>query len=148
MLRENACTKEEEMPRNIWKVASLPIVAIVAIIFALGRNTSTNLPPGTYWNLNAGFGDSELKLFEDGHYTNGGIGAVSVEGNYSLKQDQIMFTEYGPADAPCRYMPGTYKWNWDGQVLTLKALDDTCATRQVDWASGQWFKHPSAKPPQ
>ena len=132
--------------RNVLKMAGVAVIATRIVLLAIGRNSTNNgpaapnLPVGTYWNFNAGFGDSELKLMPGGRYTNGGIGSISVEGNYTLQGDRIVFTEYGPADAPCRYLPGTYKWSVNRDVLRLKEIEDTCPTRQYDWGSGWWFK--------
>lgn len=100
------------------------------------------LPPGTYWNLDAGFGDSELKLLGSGRYTNGAIGTVSVEGTYTVTQNQIVFREYGPTDAPCLHIPASYQWTLNKRILILKQMEDSCATRAYDWSTGQWRKQP------
>lgn len=133
------------MSHNFSKVAGATLVAIVIAIFAASHYINANhlpaapVPEGTYWNLDAGFGDSELRFLDGSRYTNGGIGAVSVEGNYTLTQDQITFIEYGPEDAPCLHIPGIYRWRLNRKVLALKEMDDKCPTRQFDWASGLWI---------
>lgn len=133
------------MNHNAWRLGTLLAIALVGLAFAVSRYTAplqAGIPSltGTYWNLNAGFGDSELIILADGRYTDGGIGAVSVEGTYTLRQDQIVFSEYGPADAPCLHIPGTYKWALTRQTLALKQVQDACPTRAYDWGSGLWIK--------
>lgn len=130
------------------KGVGITFVAIVVIVLGTSLKTHTNrvaaapIPTGTYWNVDAGFGDSELKFMDGSHYTNGGIGAVSVEGTYTLSHDQIVFLEFGPADAPCLHLPGTYAWSLERKVLTLKEIVDVCLTRKFDWGSGFWIAQP------
>lgn len=113
-----------------------------ALRSAMNQLLATPLPSGMYLNVDAGFGDSELRFLHGSRYTSGAMGAVSVEGTYTLTQDQIIFVEYGPADAPCLHIAGRYKWGLNRNVLTLQELDDQCATRQFDWSSGLWIWQP------
>jgi hypothetical protein len=139
------------MSHAFLKMASIPLLALLIVIFAISYNLITNqsganrLVTRTFWNLNAGFADSELTFLDGAHYTNGGIGAVSVEGSYALTQDRITFVEYGPADAPCLHIPGTWQWKLNRTTLTLKEIDDKCSTRQYDWGSGFWTEQPEAR---
>lgn len=136
------------MSHRFLKVACVSLLAIGVILFANNLRSATNpllatpVPSGTYWNWDAGFGDSELVFLEGSRYTSGAIGAVSVEGTYALTQEQIVFIEYGPADAPCLHIAGTYEWRLNRNVLTLQELDDPCSTRQFDWRSGLWVWQP------
>lgn len=134
------------MTHNLLKAVSVPVIAILIVMFAITHPSTANLlslpnlTTGTYWNLDAGFGDSELRLLDGGQYTNGGIGVVSVAGRYTITQNQIVFNEYGPADAPCLHIPGTYKWRLNRKVLTLEEVEDKCPTRRFDWGSGLWLE--------
>lgn len=136
------------MSHTFLKVASVTLLTSAIIFFAVIYNANINLPSdsqrltGAYWNLDAGFGDSELKFLDGSHYTNGGIRAVSVEGTYTLTHDNIIFLEYGPADAPCLHIPGRYQWRLNRKVLTLKEIDDQCPTRKFDWGSEVWIEQP------
>jgi hypothetical protein len=141
------CLKQgDHMFHNFWKLFGGLILALGLLTLGIGGTSiayflaTPTLPTATYWNAEGGFGDSELVLLQGGRYTNGGIGAVSVDGNYTLKQNQIVFIEFGPADAPCLHIPGTYEWRVQGKVLTLKAVNDPCPTRLYDWSFGEWLK--------
>lgn len=134
------------MSHTFLKVASVTLLTSAIVLFAVMHNAGTNLPSaprlpqGTFWNLDAGFGDSELTFSDASHYTDGGIGAVSVEGSYTVSQNQIVFVEYGPADAPCLHIPGTYQWSLKRRLLALKEIHDGCPTRQFDWQTGAWVE--------
>lgn len=128
------------MSSKFWRITGVLGIGILSLVFVVSYSQAIKPPSGAYWNLDAGFGDSEVVLLDDGRYTNGAIGAVSVEGNYKLTGDRIIFVEFGPADAPCLHIPGTYKWSVKQKILTLQAMDDKCPTRQFDWASGLWIK--------
>lgn len=138
------------MSRRIWTISVGLVVALLFSAFFLGCSPAANLlampalPSGTYWNVEGYFGDSELKFLDGSHYTIGGIGAVTAEGRYTLTRDQIVLTEYGPADAPCLHLPGVYSWKLKGKFLTLRALDDPCSSRALDWATGVWEFMPPA----
>jgi len=120
-------------------LAIAPLVFAFLVSSAIANLFAAPTPPtGTYWNVEGYFGDSELKLLDGSHYSIGGIGAVTAEGRYTVKGDQIVFREYGPADAPCLHKSGTYAWKMHGKFLTLAALDDPCSSRKLDWATGQW----------
>lgn len=134
------------MSNTFLKVASVTLLTSAIVLFAVIYNPNANLafahrlPTGTYWNWNAGFGDSELRFLKDGRYTNGAIGTASAEGNYTETKDRIVFVEFGPADAPCLHIPGMYQWSLQRRMLTLKAINDECPTRQFDWRSGVWIQ--------
>jgi hypothetical protein len=114
--------------------------AVAGLAPSSARNDGFSPPMGTYLNVDAGFGSAEITFLADGHYTYDDDGSVSTEGTYKVTGNQIVFIEYGPADAACLHLPGKYTWAFAGKVLTLKEMEDRCLTRQYDWASGEWFK--------
>lgn len=136
------------MSRKIPRLIGGVCLALALLTFGIGRTSIENLvaapglPVATYWNAEGGFGDSELVFSEGGQYTSGGIGGVSVEGTYAQEQNQVVFIEFGPADAPCLHIPGKYEWRIKGKVLTLKAVNDPCPTRLYDWSFRDWLRQP------
>ena len=127
------------MSHHLWKVFSVLVIAVAIVPFAINRSEPPKLPTGTYWNEGR-YGFGELKLYEDGTYTYGGLDSVSVEGAYAIAGDQITFVDFGQPDAPCLHLPGKYKWTYRARVLLLQVIDDQCPTREYEWSFGQWVK--------
>ena len=114
--------------------------AIAGLAPSASRNDGFRPPMGTYLNVDAGYGSAEITFLADGRYTYGDDGSVSAEGTYKIMGNQILFIEYGPADASCLQLPGKYTWAFAAKVLTLKEIEDRCPTRQYEWGSGEWIK--------
>ncbi len=104
------------------------------------QRESRLLSLGMYVNMDASYGSAELTLFEGGKYTYGDEGSVSAEGTYAITGNQITFIEFGPADAACLHLPGTYTWKVSGSTLALIEVSDSCSSRQYDWKSGAWLR--------
>ena len=122
-------------------IASPTALSAIAGVMSPGARNEERTPPrGTYLNLDAGYGSAEITFLADGHYTYGDQGDVSAEGTYKVVGNQIVFIEYGPADAECLHLPGRYTWSFANKVLALKEVADSCPARQYDWASGGWLK--------
>lgn len=121
-------------------VSATALSAIAGVVSPAARNEGRPPPLGMYVNAEAGFGSSEITFLADGRYTYGDEGSVSAEGIYKVKGNQIVFTEYGPADAACLHLAGKYTWAFAGKDLVLKEVEDPCATRRYDWGFGDWFK--------
>jgi len=120
-----------------WLIASPALLGATTIIVS---RESRSLPTGIYVNVDAGYGSAELALFANGRYTYGDDGSVSAEGTYDITGNRITFIEFGPADAQCLHLRGTYKWEVKSKTLTLTEVEDQCSTRQYDWKSGEWLR--------
>ena len=77
----------------------------------------------------------------DGSYiTEGHTQATSAKysGTYTVTGDQLVIQDdYNP----CKDVVGTYAWTYDGEALTITAVDDTCRDR-ANMARGKWRKKP------
>ena len=123
-------------------VSVTALSAIASVAPAAARNVQRKPPAGTYLNVEAGYGSAEITLWADGRYTYGDDRSVSTEGSYKLIGDEMIFLEYGPADAACLHLASTYQWALDGKQLTLTAVEDPCPARKYDWRFGEWIREP------
>jgi hypothetical protein len=77
----------------------------------------------------------------DGTYiTDGHTQATSAKysGTYTVTGDQLVIQDdYNP----CKDVVGTYAWTYDGEVLSITAVDDKCRDR-ANMARGKWRKKP------
>jgi len=121
-------------------ISATTLSAIAGLAPSAVRNDGFNPPMGTYLNVDAGYGSAEITFLAGGRYTYGDDGSVSAEGTYKVMGKQIVFIEYGPADAACLNLPGKYTWAFAHEVLMLKEVEDRCPTRQYDWGYGEWIK--------
>ena len=120
------------------------------------QSTTLPFPPGTYVasikaedyfeipNYSANsfeaylVGDWEITFDEEHHYSttkNGDF--LAAEGNCTMTEDEIVFTDKSGAWA-CLSPDeenGIYKWAFDGQTLTLTAVEDQCPGRTYAFTS-------------
>ena len=90
-------------------------------------------PPGTYTTTITGQdlpdhpelqGNWEITFTSDS-FTAALNGQVQVAGRIAVKQDQVTLTDVsGPGAATDSDAVGTYKWSFDGKVLTLTKVQD------------------------
>jgi hypothetical protein len=83
-------------------------------------------------------GDWKITFDEEHHYgatRNGNF--LAAEGNYTITEDEIVFTdEGGPwACLSPNEENGVYKWAFDGQTLALTAVEDQCPGRTYAFTS-------------
>jgi hypothetical protein len=63
---------------------------------------------------------------------------LKMNGTYTVNGDQIAIQD---DYFPCRDVVATYDWAYDGEVLSLTAVDDKCRDR-ANMAWGKWRKKP------
>jgi outer membrane protein assembly factor BamB len=88
-------------------------------------------------------GTWELILAEENRWSQTHLGSFVAEGRYSLTPDQIVAThekEYTQICSDIGAETGTYKWAFDGQVLTLTTVEDECLDRNKVWTAHPWSK--------
>ena len=90
-------------------------------IFAKASQTWEFKPDGTY--------------ISEGHTQ---LTAAKYSGTYTVTGDQVAIQD---DYVPCKDVVGTYAWTYDGEVLTLTVIDDTCRDR-AGMARGKWRKKP------
>ena len=93
----------------------------------------------------------ELVLGEGNRYsmiTTWGGQQVGVfqEGSYSVRGDTIIFTAQQEHCAGSDGEVGTYRWAFDGQDLTLQALEDRCHTREFLHTVRPWSRADYERP--
>jgi hypothetical protein len=127
-------TKEGSFPIGIYKSQKLQSQKNTWEFFANGTYNyqalttpeSDNLA-NLEMKLRTGPADSQVK---------------TASGTYTVTGDQITFTPtISHETLPCTD-PGTYTWTFDGQALSLKPIEDTCATREWLFETGPWVMQP------
>jgi hypothetical protein len=65
---------------------------------------------------------------------------VMVEGEYTVKGDQLRLTDKrGPRACTGEGQePGTYRWKYEGEVLTLSKVEDNCEGRAAAMTAKPW----------
>ena len=88
--------------------------------------TITSTPPGGFpvgvYKPEQKLDADRLSFHADGTYLIT-IGARGIPGTYTVNGDRIVLNE---ESGVCLNHPGTYSWEAQGNVLTLKAIDETC----------------------
>ncbi|MBL7202013.1 MAG: hypothetical protein ISS56_17885 [Anaerolineae bacterium] len=127
--------------------AALLLLLILAAGCGLPAETPTPIPPtpsgasafptGTFAmeDLN---GKWLMDLKQDGSFTLTLNGTPMVQrGAYTVVEDQITISD---DSAPCvgNDGPGTYRWTYDGRVLTWKVVQDPCPKRRGTQHGSQW----------
>ncbi len=82
----------------------------------------------------------EIDFLEDGTYRQKG-GILTVSGTYVVSGNQVVLSEIKNSGA-CGKYPGTYEWSFDGQVLTLKTVENKCPSASIFTLEGQWTRQP------
>ena len=63
---------------------------------------------------------------------------AKFSGTYTVTGDQVVIQD---DYVPCKDVVGTYGWTYDGEVLSMTAVDDKCRDR-ANMARGKWRKKP------
>jgi len=123
----------------------LVMVLVLLFVFA-GCAAKPSLTPGTYASTITRedvtsytfIGEWELTLTEGNGLSLSLDGRFREDGNYTLTQDQIVFTQMR-GKYPCG-ATGTYQWAFDGKRLTLTTVEDTCEGRPTIFTMHPWTK--------
>ena len=108
-------------PTQTPEPATAPALAFPTGLFAKGSRTWEFKPDGTYITE----GQTQLT-------------AGKYNGTYAVTGDQVTIQD---DYVPCKDVVGTYAWTYDGEVLTLTAVEDKCRDR-AGTAWGKWRKKP------
>lgn len=81
-----------------------------------------------------------VRFSADGTYVIG-IMPREIPGRYVVDGDKIVLNE---DSGICLNHPGTYHWEVHGNVLTMKAINDTCTAseRATDFSGRSWIRQP------
>ncbi len=77
-----------------------------------------------------------MEFLEGGKYAAPDVGAT---GTFTATGNQIVLVE---AEGPCKGIPGTYTWSFDGTNLTLTVVQDKCSLPRGSDLSRVWVKQP------
>jgi hypothetical protein len=108
-------------PTETREPTAAPALAFPIGIFAKAGQTWEFRPDGTY--------------ITEGHTQ---LTAGKYSGTYTVTGDQVTIQD---DYVPCKDVVGIYAWTYDGEVLTLTVVDDTCRDR-AGMARGKWRKKP------
>ncbi len=114
------------MKKAIWLVIVFLFVAVT-----LSACSSEKFPTGKYTYINA-----SVEYRDDGTFILMSEDEVVSEGTYSVKGDEIQFTDSYCAEQDAN--PGTYKWLYEDGKLNCELIEDPCEGR-VEALSHYWF---------
>jgi len=106
------------MKKIFWTITCVLFVAA-----ALSACTSDEFPTGTYTHSSR-----VVEYRDDGTFTYLWDDEVITEGTYVIQDDEIQFTDSYCAEEFAN--PGTYKWQYEDDKLTLELIEDLCEGRR------------------
>lgn len=98
------------------------IVVILFVAATLCACSSKEFPTGTYTYF-----DTSVEYRDDGTFTLMSGNKVITEGTYSIKDDEIQFTDSYCAETDAN--PGIYKWQFEDGNLRFELIEDPCEGR-------------------
>ncbi len=115
-----------------FQVLALMICAVVGTSLAFA---AADFPLGAY-----AFNEYTIVFADKGQFRVSKGEAVMVEGEYTLKGDQLQLTDKkGPiACTKAGQESGTYRWQYEGEVLTLSKVEDNCQGRAAALTAQPW----------
>jgi len=115
---------------------------ITSPIVGTYTTTITQADVASMPDLKSNVGDWTITLRNDGTYTATLKGGPSLNAQYNVTQDQVMFSNaavcvqyFGPDAAT-----GTYAWTLNGKQLIMKAIQDKCSFRKLVHTAHPWIK--------
>ena len=135
------------MKRNISVICSL-ITFLIISGCGSGQSSGPSVTPyagpfpvGDYKPVTS-TGITSLHFFDDDTFKMllPGLGELVIPGTYVVTSDNIVLNE--PAGGPCGGFPGTYTWSFDGETLTLEAVEDDCPNPRAEILTRTWTKQP------
>ena len=113
------------------------VVAVVTNLSAGSASTfsAADFPQGTYESA-----EYKIVFADKGQFRVSEGEELVVEGEYTVKGDQLTLTDKRGRLA-CTgegVETGTYAWKYEGDVLTLRKLEDKCPGRSAGLTAGPW----------
>lgn len=121
---------------NTLRMAKVAGALLESLVLSTALAATAAFPIGDYEA-----GGIVVSFAGDGHFRGTQAGKLMVEGTYTTKGDQIMFTDASGEIACPSDQIGTYTWRIDGSKLTLAKVDDACDGRSGDLVAQAWQKH-------
>lgn len=90
-------------------------------------------------------GEFAIVFDEKGQFRVSKGGEMAVEGEYTVKSDQLELTDKrGPFScAGAGHETGIYKWKYEGEILTLSKVADECDGRSAAMTAQPWKRKKS-----
>src|SRR5688572_33406968 len=105
------------------------VLAVVTNLYA------ADFPQGTYAS-----GEYTIVFADKGQFRVSTGEKLVVEGEYTVKGEQLILTDK-QGELACTgedVATATYRWKYEGEMLTLTKVDDKCPGRSAGLTAGPW----------
>lgn len=111
------------------------LICVLALISCTALGAAADFPQGAY-----SAGEYTITFAEKGQYRVSKGEEVLVEGEYTVKGDQLQVTDkQGPiACKEAGQETGTYGWKYEAELLTLSKVKDACQGRSGAMTTQPW----------
>jgi hypothetical protein len=134
------------MMSSKWNLVVAVSLLLLAVSVACGPSTpavkvlpTPGVPANPFPTGSFAIGKWSLELKGDGGYALKADG-LEENGTFAVSGDQV--TLKGDRCAKLNVEKAVYQWNFDGRMLSFKALDDLCMDRLSRMDSNSWTKNP------
>ena len=111
------------------------LFTIFCVFVFLTHSYAADFPQGTYTSS-----EYTIVFADKGQFRVSTGEELVVEGEYTVKGEQLMLTDKrGPLACTGEGMEtATYRWKYEGEMMTLSKVEDKCSGRSAGLTAGPW----------